>query len=389
MKVLFDARWIYEKPSGIGVYAQEMIRRLPELLDDWEFVLIFGSEGVKQKYMESLPEGRKNVEIKVVPLPPTSLKSQLSMPGIIKEIEPDIYHSPNYIVPYMAFPASTRTQKTRCVVNIHDVIPLVVTDYAPNSKTSRFKLLYKLCLRQSIKKSHVIITGSKASQRDISDSLNLPVSQSEKISVILDGAEIKSGSKKHAPIKTDDTTPRTLLYVGRMDPYKNVAGLIEAVSIAKNKLPFPVKLVVCGSLDPRYPEAQIAAEQFGVKDNVVFTDFVPAEELERLYSTSDLLTHPSLYEGFGLQIIEAMAHGLPVICTDGGSQPEVGGDAARVVRAGDSRAMAEVIAETLLAPPAMEEMREAGLARAAQFTWKACAEKTAALYESIQSNNGS
>lgn len=383
MKVAFDARWIYDKPSGIGVYAQEMVRRLPGLLPECEFVIIFGSQKLLERHMTGASESERNVRAIVANIHPVSLKSQMSMPKVISELKADLYHSPNYMVPYMSLPLTRKTRRMKSIVNIHDVIPLVVKDYAPNSKTSRFKRVFKFCLRQSIARADVVITGSEASKRDIEKTLSVSQRTLAKVQVIPDGADVELCGVERAPIKTDSITPRTLLYVGRMDPYKNVAGLVEAFAIARHKVPFPLKLVVCGALDERYPEARVAAERLGVSDAVEFTGFVPDVELERLYSTADLLTHPSRYEGFGLQIIEAMAHGLPVICTDGGSQPEVAGEAARVVKAGDNREMASAITEILTSPQRMERMKSDGLVRAKKFSWDACALKTADVYRQV------
>jgi glycosyltransferase involved in cell wall biosynthesis len=168
-----------------------------------------------------------------------------------------------------------------------------------------------------------------------------------------------------------------------MDPYKNVHGLVEAFAQARRRVAFPLRLVVCGPPDDRYPEARLAAQRLGVADDVRFTGFVSDEELARLYATADLLVHPSRYEGFGLQLVEAMKCGLPVCCTDGGSQPEIAGDAAVVVKAGDSLAMAEAVADILGDPAKQERMKAAGLARARNFEWNVCAERTAAIYRTL------
>ncbi len=381
MKIVFDSRWIYEKPSGIGVYAREMMCRIPRLMTDSKFVFLFRSTELRDRLMAGV-ESCKNVESLIVPYGPMSLKSQLKMPEVLSKIGADLFHTPNYMMPYRAFPRSS-TRKTKCIVNIHDVIPLVVKNYAPNSLTSRFKRIFRFCMKMSVSRANCVITGSEASKRDMIASLALDQSLSNRIQVVYDGAGGRFDVHEHDPIKTDETTPRTLLYVGRMDPYKNVAGLVEALALAQKRLPFPVRLVVCGPADDRYPEAREMAEKLGVADAVCFTGFVNDAELANLYRTSDLLTHPSRYEGFGLQLVEAMRSGLPVCCTDGGSQPEIAGDAACIVKAGDSLSMAGAIADVLSSADTMQQMKLAGLSRAALFDWDVCATKTVAIYRSL------
>lgn len=381
MKIAFDARWIYDKPSGIGVYARELAHRLPALLPDFEFAFLFGSESLRNGVMAGIPDSCGNVSAEVVEAHPTSAASQIAMPRVLRRLGADLYHSPNYMMPYLAFLAAGR-RRTKCIVTIHDIIPLVVEGYAPNSRTSRARGVYRFCLRQSVLRSDAVITVSERSKRDMEQALSLEAKALGKIVPIPNGA---GGGDicMCGPVKTDRGTMRTLLYVGRMDPYKNVPGLVEAFAMARGRVPFPMRLCICGVPDSRYPEAQEAVARLGLEDVVEFTGFVVDDALDRMYCGADLLTHPSLYEGFGLPIVEAMAHGLPVICTDGGSQPEVAADAARVVRAGDTTAMADAIVDTITSPAALERMRDAGLARARELDWSVCAAKTAALYRDI------
>lgn len=380
-KVAFDARWIYEEPSGIGVYARELARRLPALLPEFEFAFLFGSSKVGDEVMAGMPDGCGNVSAKVVDAHPTSAASQLVMPRVLRGLGAALYHSPNYMIPYLAFWGAWR-RRPKCIVTIHDIIPLVVEGYAPNSRTSRARGLYRFCLRQSALCADAVITVSERSRQDMARALSLDAAALEKIVPILNGAD-GAGSCMCGPIKTDSDSVRTLLYVGRMDPYKNVPGLIEAFAIARARVPFPMKLRICGAPDARYPEARDTVARLGLVGEVEFTGFVVDDALARMYCEADLLAHPSLYEGFGLPLVEAMACGLPVICTDGGSQPEVAAGAARIVKAGDSVAMANAIVETITSPARMEKMRAAGLARAGELSWDACAARTAALYRQV------
>ena len=378
---VFDARLVNESPSGIGVYATEMLRRIPRLAPDLRFLALFRSEAIRDKALGGdIPE---NVASAIIPYGPFSPKSQLLVPSFLRRIGASLYHTPHFVMPYLAFPRSLRG-KCRCIANIHDIIPLVVPNYAPASRTSKFLGVYRECIRQAILRSHTVITGSCAARNDIDRVFGLDAAT--RCHVVFDGADLTGkATEDHAPIKAaDDTsTPRLLIYVGRMDPYKNVPMLVEAFQRIKAACPFPVRLKVIGPKDPRYPEAERRAAELGLLGDIEFTGFVSSAELAEAYRTADLLTHPSRYEGFGLQLVEAMAAGTPVLCTDGGSQREVAGGAAAIVPVGDVEAFAGAAAAILRDPEKQEKMRSLGKARAACFTWDATANATLEIYRLV------
>lgn len=384
-KAIFDARLITEAPSGIGTYATEIITRLPGLAPEISFHILFRSSAVRERMLDGADLGRlPNVTSEIIGYGPFSPKSQLLMPLRLRAAGADLYHTPNFIMPFLAFPRSLRG-RCKCVANIHDIIPLVVKDYAPNSRTSKFLPVYRECIRQTVMRSHAVITGSNAAKADITGELKLAGAAANRCHVIFDGALPRGGEEPHSPVKenSDSASERLLIYVGRMDPYKNVPMLVEAFSLIRQECKFPVRLKIIGPEDQRYPEARDLAERLGLGDSVEFTGFVSKEELSHCYHTADLLTHPSKYEGFGLQIIEAMSAGTPVLCTDGGSQPEVAGKAAAVVKSGDVRAFASAAVSILNSPEKQKEMRRLGLERAPSFTWDKSAEETIALYRSL------
>ena len=378
--IVLDTRWITDSPSGIGVYSREMLERLPRLAPDLRFHALFRTEAFRDAALrptglDALP----NLGTSIVPCGPLSPKSQFALPPLLRRLRADLFHSPNFLVPYTPF-----LRRCAFVSNIHDIIPIVVPDYAPSSRTNRFKAVYRWCLRRTIRRSAVTITGSEATRQDLVRELRLPASLAANVRVITDGAGESLFPDGRAPIKSpEDPAPRTLLYVGRMDPYKNVTLLVEALAEIRRLCPFPVRLRVVGPKDPRYPEAEQRAAELGLADAVEFTGFVSAEELAQAYREADLLTHPSRYEGFGLQLVEAMRAGLPVVCTDGGSQPEVAGDAAVIVPRDDASALARAAASLLLDSDRMRHLQELGLARAPLFSWDRTAEQTLALYREI------
>ncbi len=380
---VIDARLVNESPSGIGVYATEMLQRIPRLAPDLRFLALFRSEAIRDKALGGgMPD---NLASTVIPYGPFSPKSQLLMPLFLRRVGASIYHTPHFVMPYLAFPRNHRKKllhgRCMCIANIHDIIPLVVPNYAPASRTSKFLGVYRECIRQAILRSDVVVTGSCTARNDILRVFGLDAAA--RCHVVFDGADLSGKTADdHAPTKAVDdmSTPRLLIYVGRMDPYKNVTMLVEAFQRIKAACPFPVRLKVIGPKDPRYPEAERRAAELGLSDDIAFTGFVTDAELAEAYRTADLLAHPSRYEGFGLQLVEAMASGTPVLCTDGGSQREVAGGAAAIVPVDDVEAFAGAATAILRDPEKQERMRLLGKARAARFSWDATASDTLEIY---------
>lgn len=380
---VFDARWIKPTPSGIGIYTQELAKRLPVLLPEWSFVFLCHDPAAKSLLLKELPkEAEGRMSTLTLPYGPLSPKNQLLLPAVLRGLKADIYHAPNYMIPFSAFPKNRRG-RIRCLATIHDVIPLVVPDYAPSSRTSRMRGVFRFCLRQAALRSDALLTVSECSKRDIASSLALPETACARIHAIPNGVDEAFHAEGRAPVKkADDPTPRTLLYVGRMDPYKNVPLLVEAFADAQARAPFPMRLRIVGANDPRYPEAADKARERGVAGSVDFVGSLSSRELVEAYRAADLLVHPSRYEGFGLQIAEAMASGLPVVCTDGGSAPEVAGQAAKVVPlAAGAEGLANTIVSFLSDPEGLRWYRMLGLDRAKAFTWGRTAREIAALYQ--------
>ena len=381
-QAVFDARWILPTPSGIGVYARELALRLPALLPDRRFVLLARPDVDPASFVP--PDAAGRVAVERLPFGPLSPKNQLLLPGLLRRLGADLYHTPNFMLPFRAFRRGGGA-RMRCLATIHDVIPLVVPDYAPASRTARLRPLFRRCLREAARRADVLFTVSETSRRDLVAALRLGPADAARVRAVPNGVDpaFAAAAEGRAPVRrAEDPGARTLLYVGRSDPYKNVPMLVEAFAAARAAAPFPMKLVVAGPRDGRYPEAEDRARALGVADAVAFAGALPFPELVSCYREADLLVHPSRYEGFGLQIAEAFASGLPVICSDGGAAPEVAGVAARVVPlAGGAPAFAEAILSLLSDSAELARLREAGLRRAASFTWERAAREIAAAYD--------
>lgn len=381
---VFDARWVLPAPSGIGVYARELALRLPGLLaaDGWRFAFLVRPDAPRS-FVDSLRALGPECTVVEVTAPPLSPKGMLFLPRLLRNLGADLFHAPNFVVPI----ASLRRgggAKLRCVATIHDAIPLVVPDYAPASRTARMKPLFRMLLKAAATRADAVFSVSATSMLDIANALGLGMRDRARMRAVWNGVDpefSEIGRNRPPPRSPDGRSPATLLYVGRMDPYKNVPMLVEAFAAARAESPLPLKLVIAGSTDERYPEAERLAKSLGVSDCIEFTGGVPFSRLLELYRTADLLVHPSRYEGFGLQIAEAFASGLPALCSDGGALPEIAGDAAAVEPlAGGATAWGRRIARLINDPEALARMQKAGLERAAEFSWDRAAAAIAEAY---------
>jgi glycosyltransferase involved in cell wall biosynthesis len=384
MKIALDARWIFPEISGIGAYTRELIGHLSRLDQENEYVLIFNSAELRDRTLQetrALENG--NFRAALVPHGIFAPGGQISIPRLLKAEAIDLYHSTNYMIPLLAFPRG-RKGKRACVVTIHDVIPLLFPEHAPRSKKTRLLPIYKALMKEIGARADAIITDSQSSARDIIRTMAIPNRDESKIHVAYCGVADRFFPGDVAAPKTE-TDLRQILFVGRMDPYKNLKLLVEAFADASSRLPFPTELVVAGPPDPRYPDAEETASGLGIRDRVRWTGYLSDDALARCYRDADLLVHPSRYEGFGLQVAEAMASGLPVICSNAGSLPEVGEDAAILVSPDDREALAHHIIDVLGHPERAAEMRVKGLERAKRFTWKRTAEAVLSTYNEVLS----
>ncbi len=361
----------------------ELLRALLAQDRENDYVVLFSDAGVMERTVLDLGlDEARNAEASLVPYGVFSMKSQLMMPSYIRGIGADIFHSTNYMVPMAAFSA-LRANRTKCVITIHDLIPLLFPDHAPKAKKTRLMPLYRFVMRQVAARADAILTVSENSAHDIRRMLMSRNADHAKVVSAYNGVSDEYRKLAWAPARN----PRKLLYVGRLDPYKNVTGLMRIFKGVLGRTSEKVKLVIAGSKDPRYPEAERLAEELGVSEHVEWTGYVTPEKLIALYAEASVLVHPSHYEGFGLPVAEAMAAGLPVVCSSGGSLSEVAGNAACVHEHTDETGFVESICSILDSESKAKELSQLGRSQAEKFTWANAARKTREVYEMLAGGN--
>ncbi|MBN1674274.1 MAG: glycosyltransferase family 4 protein [Kiritimatiellae bacterium] len=383
MRIGIDARWILRESAGIGVSTRELIANLARLDTENEYVLFFRDPALlKETLVRAGLERHTLFQTRLVPFGVFSVRGQLALPRLLRNEQLDVFHSPNYMFPLLAAPRR-RPGPLPCLVTLHDVIPLLFPEHSPRSKKRLFFPVYRFLMHEIARRADTIVTVSETSRRDIIRVLRIPAEREGNVVVVPDG--VAACFCPAAPAAQAGAAPadrkRTILYVGRSDPYKNLVGLVEAFARARRACAVALSLRIIGPRDPRYPEPARRAAQLGVSEHVEWTGYLPEPDLVRAYREADLLALPSRYEGFGMPVLEAMACGTPVVCSNGGSLPEVAADAAVRVEADDIDGLANALVEVLTHPAKRDMLIQRGLARAAQFSWESAARRLLAVYQ--------
>jgi len=382
MKIALDARWIFNEISGIGAHTRELIRHIAREDHTNSYLLIFSDRTLAERtWAEAELSDKPNFRPDIVPWSIFSPHSQLLLPSRLARHGIDVYHSTNYMIPLSCFPRG-RVGKIRCAVTIHDLIPMLFPSATPRALKSRLFPIYRRLMLEIGARADRIIAVSEASRSDIVKNLHIPAERHDSVRVIYNG--VSSNFTPAAPaLHNDPIRPRMLLYVGRSDPYKNLPLLIEAFAHARQKVSFPIQLKILGPPDPRYPEAGQRVKELGLETVVNWAGYQSSAALVKAYQDADLVVLPSRYEGFGLPVVEAMACGTPMLCSDIPVLKEIGGPAAFYSPLDHSPELANGIVRVLTDLELRRNMIQRGLEQARQFTWAAAAKQTIALYKEL------
>lgn len=387
MKIAIDARWIYERISGVGVYTRELVRVLPSVGPDHRYLLYFSDPAFRERTLDETGlRGNSAVETAIVPWGVFSPAGQLFMGARFARDGVDLFHSTNYMIPFMAF-SRRHGRGPVCVVTVHDVIPMAMRNLVRRSLKNRLFPLYRRLMIEVGARADAIVTDSAASRTDVIRHLRIPPERESAVHVVHCGVNpaFRAGPGTGADAGSDPLRERVILYVGRADPYKNLVGLVKAFARLRRDCVAPVVLQIVGPPDPRYPEAGECARALGVADGVRWTGYASEDALVANYRSADVVVLPSRYEGFGLPVIEAMASGTPVVCSDIPVLREVAGDAAIFADPDDDACLADAMRRVLTDRGLANSLRGRGLERARQFTWEETARRTLAVYGSAVS----
>ncbi len=366
MLIGLEASALYGCKSGVGYYTENLLSSVMAMAPEHRYIL-FANKDVKAhaRLGGEILYDRHLFRIRAAWM-------QAMLPRALREVRPDICHFTNYLAPL--------TSSCPYIVTIYDMT-LFVTP-----RLHRFK---KLALDRTLiphvaRRADAIITVSNSARDDIVRLLGVP---KEKIKVIA-GAVSSAFCPVTDQAQLDAVRARYglhspyILYVGTIEPRKNISRLVQAFAQLKER-GLTHKLAIVGQQGWNCAPIFAEVERLGLKQDIIFAGYVPFEDLPALYSAAEMMAFPSLYEGFGLPVIEAMACGTPVVTSNSSSLAEVADGVALLVDPLCVDEIADALYRLHADPALRAELSERGLQRASQFTWEQSARATLDLYEQV------
>jgi glycosyltransferase involved in cell wall biosynthesis len=385
MKIGIDARCLtHPQPGGFKTYTENLVAGLASLDKENEYFLYVDREPSSHDLVPAQPNFKLRVVTGSLPMLGFPWREQIKLPQQASADRLDLFHSPCLTAPLFI----------RCplVITVHDMIwafPARVSktmQKTPLSAKRNLMALYNyLVPKYATQNASAIITVSHAARESIIEHLRYP---SDKIHVTWEAAASAfSGSSNVENLDAlrlkYNLPSKFILAIGSADPRKNISTLLQAYSLLPGNLRTEYKLSLVWTHPRLADRVSEQLRSLSLEENVQFLQNVSNEELAQLYSAASLFVFPSLYEGFGLPLLEAMACGAPVVAANNSSIPEIVGDAARLFEATDPHGMSETIAKVLSNEQTRMGLIQLGRKRNAGFSWEKCARETLAVYRTV------
>lgn len=377
MRICIDVSPVIRNTAGIGRYAKELVTALIRL-DTGEDIRFFYTD-----VEGSTPEPPLDVIPRRILRCPKKVWAAGVLLGSIFRFpmdrlfgDIDIYHATDHLLPTL--------KKTRSIYTLYDL----TFSLNPRTHLPLLRWSSDFLVPRSLKRCDRIIAISECTKRD---AVRLYGIEADKIKVIPLGVSERfrpsTDGEKSAFRERFRLPERYLLYVGTIEPRKNLSMLLEAyravVDAGAN-----VRLVIAGKKGWLYEDFFRKVRELHLEDEVLIPGFVPEEDLPALYSLADAFVYPSLYEGFGLPVLEAMACGTPVVCSNTSSLPEVAGNAGLLIPPTEPHAWAQALGQVTRNTELRAELRDSGLRQAGRFRWEKTARETLEVYRSVISGPG-
>ncbi len=374
LRIVFDARRI--RDFGIGTYIRNLLAGLAAIDSRDRFVVI-----VDRHEATELPDLPQHFETVLYDRPANPLTQAVMFPRVAQFGHPDLYHVPIVAVPFL--------MPKPYVVTIHDMSSIIFGD----RRTGWRHELRLSMLRRGLIRADRVIAVSDATRRDVQNTLNIPESRLRLIYNAPDpiftaptrGLEL---DESYRIMERYQINYPFLLYAGNIRPQKNIPRLVEAFAVLKGELAqhplySDLRLIIIGDEISRYPSVRHSVIRSRVEQSVRFLGFVPINTLRIFYKAAAAFVFPSLYEGFGLPPLEAMACGTPVITSSVSSLPEVVGDAAIIVNPENVFDISRGIREALLDDDLRQQCIARGFQQVSRFSWRRTAEQVLEVYHEV------
>jgi glycosyltransferase involved in cell wall biosynthesis len=353
--------------TGVSVYTKNLVENLLQIDKENEYKLFFSS--LRQTLPSDFKINSKKAKVKLFPIPPTLLEPLwnkwhwLAIERLLGQV--DVFHSSDWTQP---------PSKAAKVTTIHDFGFLKY----PETAHPKIKAVHQRRLAWVKKEADLVIAVSQSTKKDVMEILALP---EEKIRVVYEAAPedlkaVKNKKKREEVKKKFRISGDYLLSVATLEPRKNLKRIIEAFKMLKTK---GLKLVIVGKQgwDDSLPKLNFKRQNA----DIIFTGYISKEDKAALYSGATCLVYPSLYEGFGLPVLEAMKCGCPVLTSNISSLPEVAGQAAILVDPLDVGEMAKGLSEVINNKEKRKDLIKKGFVQVEKFSWEKAAQETLKVYK--------
>lgn len=366
LRIGIDARKLAD--FGIGSYIRNLIEAIALRPESARYRFRVYAPGAESAALPPLPE---YFEVVTEDSPGYSIAELTRFAWRLWRDRLDLFHATHYVIPPLA--------RARAVVTIHDIIHVLYPQFLPN----RLALLYaRVMIRRALRRADRIITVSYNSKRDLVDYFGIPPSRVE---VIYNGVAARFHPDL-APAERDRVAQRYalprpyLLFLGGEKPHKNVRNVLRAFAEARRERALPHALVLAGPMPKNRSRVEALIAALDLASSVVRTGVVPEEDLPGLFAGADAFLYPTLYEGFGLPVAEAMACGVPVLTSSTSALQEIAGGYAYLVDPLDVDAIARGIGDLATDAARRAEFADLGRRRAADFSWDRAAQATLRVY---------
>lgn len=377
MKICLDARVVIDEQTGLGNYTYNLLKHLLAI-DKKNIYLVLLNKFLRKDH-PILELKHANLHQIFLDIPGVTWQQQFLVPIHLIKNRPDIYHYPNFDLPVF--------QPFNSVFTVHDLTYLKHRSLYVNGRTIK-NYYTSIIMILGAKKAAKIIAVSESTKQDLIDLLKIPPQKIETIHEGIDGSFLNGHAARSLAASPNRAThaigaDKYFLFIGERRPHKNLVRLIEAFFLFKKKCQNRYKLVIGGKRYASYDAPERKVQELGLMGEVIFMGYVDESDLSSIYRQAEAFIFPSIYEGFGLPILEAMACEVPVITANLSSMPEIADHSAILVNPYDTNEIAEAMLSIVKNPKLKGILIERGKRKVKEFSWAMAAERTLRVYEDV------